>query len=159
MGRGPRLEQPPGGVKLTFDVSMWPLALIRMPAFTTTADIEYMQECYDRIFDAPSKHALLVDTTTIVSVPDAHLRRRVKEFEDSKRSIIREKNIGSAIVLSNPLVRGAYTALRWISPQPAPNKAFSNVRDAARWCVEGIQADGQNAPEAAYALAGMLAAV
>lgn len=159
MGMRPRLEQPPEGVNLKFDVSMWPLAVITMPAVTTPADIEYMQRCYDLIFAAPSKHALLVNTTTIVSVPDAHLRRRMKDFEDSKRTIIRQKNIGSAIVLSNALVRGAYTALRWISPQPAPNKAFSNVRDAAQWCVEGIEADGQNVPEGAYALAGMREAV
>jgi hypothetical protein len=79
----------------------------------------------------------------------------MKEFEDGRRPIIRDKNIGSAIVLSNSLVRGAYTALRWISPQPAPNKAFSNVRDAARWCIEGIVADGQEVPPGAYILAGM----
>jgi hypothetical protein len=118
-------------------------------------DIVYLQESYELIFAAPNRHALVVDTTTIESIPDATLRRRMKEFEDSRRPIIREKNIGSAIVLSSSLVRGAYTALRWISPQPAPNKAFSNVRDAARWCIEGIEADGQKVPPAAYVLAGM----
>ncbi len=159
MGVAPRLVPAPEGVGLSFDVSMWPLAVITIPAVTTAADIEYMQHCYEHVFDAPSKHALLVDTTTIVSVPDAHLRRRMKDFEDSKRTIIGHKNIGSAIVLPNALVRGAYTALRWISPQPAPNKAFSNVQDAARWCVEGIEDDGQAVPAAAYALAGMREAI
>lgn len=102
---------------------------------------------------------MIVDTTTIESTPDATLRKKMKDFEDGRRPIIRDKNIGSAIVLSNALVRGAYTALRWISPQPAPNKAFSNVRDAARWCIEGIEADGQEVPAAAYILAGMSEAV
>ena len=130
-----------------------------MPPTIEVADITYLQESYEHVFAAPTRHALIVDTTTIEQIPDATLRRKMKEFEDGRRPIIRDKNIGSAIVLSNALVRGAYTALPWISPQPAPNKAFSNVRDAARWCIEGIQADGQEVPASAYILAGMSEAV
>ena len=159
MGEAPRIEGPPVGVGLGFDVSMWPLVVITMPPVTTPADFDYLQRCYEHIFAAPTRHALIVDTTTIEKIPDATLRRRMKEFEDGRRPIIRDKNIGSAIVLSNAMVRGAYTALRWISPQPAPNKAFSNVRDAARWCIEGIEADGQDVPASAYILAGMSEAV
>ena len=113
------------------------------------------QRLVEHIFAAPARHALIVDTTTIVRVPDAGMRRQMKEFEDSKRPIIREKNIGSAIIIQNTLVRGAYTALRWISPQPAPNKAFSTMEAAARWCVQGIEGDGQVVPIAAYAMAGL----
>jgi len=145
----------PVGVGIDFDVSMWPLVQVTMPAAIEVADIAYLQQSYEHVFAAPTRHALIVDTTTIEKVPDAALRRKMKEFEDGRRAIIRDKNIGSAIVLSNALVRGAYTALRWISPQPAPNKAFSNLRDAARWCIEGIVADGQEVPAAAYILAGM----
>lgn len=152
----PEIAVPPANVGTEFDVSMWPLVLVTMPAQIVREDIEYLQSSYESIFGAPTRHALIVDTTTIETIPDATLRRRMKEFEDSRRAIIREKNIGSAIVLSNALVRGAFTALRWISPQPAPNKAFSNVREAARWCIEGIESDGQQAPAAAYLLAGVV---
>ena len=150
-----RISGPPVGVGLSFDVSMWPLAIITMPPVTTADDFEYLQRCYEHIFAAPVRHALIVDTTSIVRVPDATLRRQMKVFEDSRRPIISRKNIGSAIIIQNTVVRGAYTALRWISPQPAPNKAFATVQDAARWCVQGIEEDGQVVPIAAYALAGL----
>lgn len=146
---------PPVGVGLVFDVSMWPLAVITMPPVMTPADIQYMQVCYEQVFAVPTRHALIVDTTTIVRVPDAALRREIKSFEDSRRSAAREKNIGSAVIIQNALVRGAYTALRWISPQPAPNKAFATMQEAARWCVQGIGDDGQVVPIAAYRLAGL----
>jgi hypothetical protein len=142
-------------VGLVFDVSMWPLVLITMPPTTTADDIEYMQACYERVFGASTRHALIVDTTSISNVPDAKLRRQMKAFEDSRRPIIRDKNIGSAIIIQNAIVRGAYTALRWISPQPAPNRAFGTLQDAAHWCVQGIEEDGQIVPIAAYALAGL----
>jgi len=145
----------PQGVGIEFDVSMWPLALVTIPPVMKLEDIDYLQSSYEHVFAAPNRHALIVDTTMIEKIPDATLRRRMKEFEDARRPIIRKKNIGSAIVLSNALVRGAFTALRWISPQPAPNKAFATVREAARWCIEGIEADGQEVPPTAYILAGL----
>lgn len=135
---------------------MWPLAIITMPPVTTEADIAYMRECYEHIFAAPSRHALIVDTRTIVRVPDAALRRKVKAFEDSTRQAAAAKNIGSAVIIQNAIVRGAYTALRWMSPQPAPNRAFADITDAARWCVRGIEEDGQVVPVAAYRLAGLV---
>jgi len=155
MGEALRVSGPPVGVGLGFDVSMWPLVVITMPPVTTPDDIEYMQRCYEHVFTSPVRHALIVDTASIVRVPDATLRRQMKAFEDSRRPIIRQKNIGSAIIIQNTVVRGAYTALRWISPQPAPNKAFPTVEAAARWCVQGIEEDGQIVPIAAYTLAGL----
>ncbi|RLE20928.1 MAG: hypothetical protein DRJ50_09965 [Actinobacteria bacterium] len=155
MGEALRVGGPPIGVGLKFDVSMWPLVVITMPPVTTSDDFEYLQRCYEHIFAAPERHALIVDTTSIVRVPDATLRREMKVFEDSRRPIIGQKNIGSAIIIQNTIVRGGYTALRWISPQPAPNKAFATVQDGARWCVQGIEEDGQIVPIAAYALAGL----
>jgi len=153
MGAFPKVSGPPTGVGLVFDVSMWPLVLITMPPVMVEEDIIYMRECYEHVFSAPTRHALIVDTTKIARVPEATMRRQLKEFEDSNRPIIREKNIGSAIIIQNAIVRGAYTALRWISPQPAPNKAFSTIDAAARWCIEGIEGDGQIVPIAAYAVA------
>ena len=155
MGGVPSLGAAPAGVGLQFDVSKWPLAVITMPPVLTVADIEYMQACYELVFAAPTRHALIVDTTTIVRVPEATLRRQMKAFEDSRRPIIRKKNIGSAIIIQSAVVRGGYTALRWISPQPAPNRAFPTLREAAEWCVHGIEADGQIVPIAAYRLAGL----
>ncbi len=156
---GPEIGVKPAEVGIEFDVSMWPLVHVTMPAQIRVADITYLQQSYEHVFAAPRRHALIVDTTPIENIPDATLRKKMKDFEDGRRAIIRDKNIGSAIVLSNALVRGAYTALRWISPQPAPNKAFSNLRDAARWCIEGIEADGQEVPSAAYILAGVSEAI
>jgi len=155
MGEAPSIGPAPAGVGLRFDVSMWPLVVVTMPPVTSAADFEYLRSCYEHVFAASTRHALIVDTTTIVRVPGATLRREMKAFEDSRRPIIHRKNIGSAILIQNALVRGGYTALRWISPQPAPNRAFAGVQEAAQWCVQGIEADGQVVPIAAYALAGL----
>ncbi|MFW2387244.1 MAG: hypothetical protein ACN4G0_02840 [Polyangiales bacterium] len=155
MDGAPEIGAQPAGVGIRFDASMWPLVLVTMPPQLNLEDIGYLQDSYEAVFAAPKRHALIVDTSTLVNVPGATLRKRMKDFEDGRRPVIRTKNIGSAIVLSSSIARGAYTALRWISPQPAPNKAFGDLREAARWCIQGIEDDGQVAPATAYILAGM----
>ena len=155
----PRISRQPPGVQLEFDVYMWPLIVLTMPPVMTVDDLDYMQAAYEAVFAAPTRHALVVDTTTFDKVPGADLRRRMKAFEDSMRSVIARKNICSGIIIQNSLVRGAYTALRWISPQPAPNRAFADLRQATRWCIEGIEGDGQTVPLAARVLAGTASAL
>lgn len=149
------ISTPPEGVSLTFDVSAWPLVLVTMPATTRDEDIDYLTVAYRPVHAAPSRHALIVDTSTIVTIPDARLRKRLRDFEADNRRIIKKTNICSGIVISNTVVRGAYTALRWISPPTTPSQAFPTVRAAARWCIECLQNDGLRVPTPARALAGL----
>lgn len=149
------MSDAPPGVRLRFETAMWPLVLITMPSETTDRDVDFLQSAYEHVFAAPTQHALVVDTSGITKVPGAAMRRRMKDFEDSRRAIIARQNIGSAIVLPSGVLRGAYTALRWISPQPSPNRAFSNLQDAVRWCIQEIERNALHAPEAAYRLAGL----
>ena len=66
MARGPEIGVRPGGVGIEFDVSMWPLVYVTMPPVIEVADIAYLQESYEHVFAEPTRHALIVDTTTIV---------------------------------------------------------------------------------------------
>ena len=140
---------------------MWPVVLVTMPATTRDADIDFLRDSYVPVHAASIRHILIVDTyiATIVTIPNARLRRRLKDFEATRRSIIQRTNIGSAIVISKAVVRGAYTALRWISPPTTPSRAFPKLSEAARWCIEGLKAEGQEAPEGAYVMAGMRKAI
>ncbi len=126
-----------------------------MPGTTRDEDIDYLTLAYRPVHAAPTRHALIVDTSTIVTIPDARLRRRLRDFEADNRDIIKKTNICSGIVISNTLVRGAYTALRWISPPTTPSQAFPTVRTAAQWCIEALRNDGLHIPTRARTLAGM----
>ncbi|MEM8609174.1 MAG: hypothetical protein AAGF92_18880 [Myxococcota bacterium] len=156
MGQAPDILPQPADVELTLDVSMWPLVLLTMPKVMTVADLDYLEAGYRSLHASFDRHALIVDPTTFDRIPDAALRGRMKEFESKKHHIIVEKNLGTAIIVQNSLVRGAFTALRWMSPAPTENRAFPNIRDAAAWCVELIEADGQFPPMDALRLADLL---
>lgn len=156
MGQAPDILPQPNGVELDLDVSAWPLVVLTMPRVMTIADLDYLEAGYRSLHASFDRHALIVDPTTFDQIPDAALRRRMKEFESKKHDIIVEKNLGTGIIIHNSLVRGAFTALRWMSPAPTENRAFPNIRDAASWCIDLIEADGQFPPMDALRLAGRL---
>ncbi len=124
----------------SFDDSAFPYVHIALlPGETTVSHVEALFRRYDGVFARYERHVLIVDLTRGTTVPSAAVRQRIKAFEDKTRSLSAAKNYGSAIVMSSALVRGAMTALRWISPPPAPNAYFGTVPDAANWCVSLLQ--------------------
>lgn len=153
----------PGGLSvgdgLVFDDSSFPFVRVTLRAGETTLeDIELIFKRYDAVFARADKHVLIVDTTRLTVVPAAPVRQRIKEFEDKARAFAAAKNHGSAIVMSSAIVRGAMTALRWISPAPAPNAYFATVPEAATWCVSLLQKAGVAVPSRLAELAAAVPA-
>jgi len=133
---------------------MWPIVRVTISNELLSSDVDYLHQVCDQVFAAEERHAFLVDCSDIRKPPGASIRRKLKEFEDSRQLVSAKKGIACAIVFHNAIVRGAYTALRWISAQPVPNRAFGTSREAAAWCIDAIERDGAPVPAAAYALAG-----
>ena len=151
----PSIELSPPGAHLRVSVELWPIVWVSIGGELLLSDVDILQSACDRVFAVDDRHAFLVDCSAIRSAPSAEVRRRLKRFEDGSQLVSAQKGIACAIVIDNALVRGAYTALRWISAQPVPNKAFATVVDAAGWCIDAIEREGLTVPEGAYALAGL----
>lgn len=155
----PIVDPPPPDAHLRVSLDMWPIVWVTVSEELSLADVDYLHRVCDQVFTAEERHAFLVDCTSVRSAPGADVRKKIKDYEDSRHAISAEKGIACAIVFDNAIVRGAYTALRWISAQPVPNKAFATLEDAARWCIEAIEAEGASVPPEAYLLAGLDAKV
>ena len=122
-------------------------------------DCDYLHQVCDQVFAARDRHVFLVDCSSVRTAPGAEVRKKLKSFEDSRQDISAEKGIACAIVFHSQVVRGAYTALRWISTQPVPNKAFGSLSEAARWCIEAIEREGLEVPRGAFLLAELPARI
>lgn len=154
--RGPPLIDPsPPGANLRVCVRMWPIVLVTIDDQLLMSDVEILHQACDQVFAVEDRHAFLVDCSTVRSAPGADVRRALKLYEDSRQAVSARKGIACAIVFQSAVVRGAYTALRWMSAQPVPNKAFGTVREAALWCIEAIAAEGIDVPAGAYDLAAL----
>ncbi|NJK32563.1 MAG: hypothetical protein HC927_09230 [Deltaproteobacteria bacterium] len=76
--------------------------------------------------------------------PPAALRRRIAERRDAIDPVIRQVMVDELMVIDNPIIRGATTAIRWLSPKiryhPVANLDQALLR--ARVCLSdhGIEA-------------------
>ncbi|MGB5812588.1 MAG: hypothetical protein WBG86_18780 [Polyangiales bacterium] len=153
----PLIDPPPPDANLRVSVDLWPIVLVTIDNELLLSDVEILHRACDQVFAVEDRHAFIVDCSTVRSAPGPEVRRALKLYEDSRQAVSARKGVACSIVFQSAVVRGAYTALRWMSAQPVPNKAFSTVADAAAWCIEAIESEGGSVPAAAHTLAGVQA--
>jgi hypothetical protein len=57
--------------------------------------------------------------------------------------------VGSATLVTNPIMQGALTAILWLWKPAAPHLAVRTVRDGITFCLERLTAEGIAMPQGA----------
>ena len=86
----------------------------------------------ERVFARKEPYTLLVDANQ-AGVPGADVRKLFADFSARNREHTRRYCRGEAYVMSSALVRGALTAVMWLSPFEYPHKVFATVAEARTW--------------------------
>lgn len=124
--------------KIEIDESRWPKVRITWPS-TVVDDAEF-----ERVIDRIS--ALTARREHYVIIHDARHAVRATPKQRAYAAAAQEKTaddaahylVGSAIVVSNPLVAGVVRAINWIAPPTYPQRIFSSLEDAEVWCNERL---------------------
>jgi hypothetical protein len=96
---------------------------------------------YDAYAHRDRRWIHVVDATRATAAPSSALRRRMAE--DAKGWQHRGATpIAIAYVIRNPIVRGALTAIHWMSRPRYPTRVASNVPDALRFTVHHLDVAG-----------------
>ncbi|MCA9649865.1 MAG: hypothetical protein H6712_00530 [Myxococcales bacterium] len=102
---------------------------------TTVGDInldqlqEHFRE-YRAILDKNQPFAIVYDATKIGSV-DALVRKAYAQFMLENEADFRRLCVGCGFVITSALVRGALTAVLWVTgAMPMPHKVFASREDA-----------------------------
>jgi hypothetical protein len=75
-------------------------------------------------------------------------RKRMSDFEREMTAGTKHKQLGLAMVATNSLIRGAFTAYFWLAAPAYPTKMVSSAEDAFDFVVERLQAEGLPIPTA-----------
>lgn len=132
--------------EVEFDLSRYPVVILRMPARGSVASIEAWYERVERLLvEAVDSIALVHDLRPVeLGGMTAEHRRAVAEgTKRLERSPHSRKIAADARIFSNAVMAGAVTAVSWITGStPWPQANFSNDRDAIVWSSEqlGIRA-------------------
>lgn len=112
----------------------WPIVLT-----TVTGDIDedrlrvYFDEFMRRVLSRGELFASIVDARNLDTAPSARVRRLIAEWETQHGAAGEKVNVGIAIVTSSALVRGAMTAIQWISPPRVPTTYEAKLDGAIQW--------------------------
>jgi hypothetical protein len=81
--------------------------------------------------------------------PPPEVRKLQAEWMEEHRDLIARNSLGIGFVIDNPLVRGALTAIFWVTRPPVPYKVHPTIAEALAHAVQVCQAEGLELPDEA----------
>jgi len=132
----------------SFSISLLPLVVSTIYEGYGPADLEPMFEDWREIFARKERFVALCDLTRVKSMPSAKQRARTGELSKSIEADSIRYSLGSAMVVSNAVARGAMTAIDWINPPKVPQTYVGTVLDGCDWCIGRIREVGLPVPGA-----------
>jgi hypothetical protein len=134
--------------RIELETRWFPLILQRWPADITDPDLDEFFRALDDIARRAQRqqlHYAVVVWGRSTDI-DASRRRRIARWVRAQPPELRERNVGSFLVLSSAMQRGAVTALRWILPELQDVHAFSTIGDAAKAALSALRTKNLSAP-------------
>jgi len=77
-------------------------------------------------------YAVVIDAREVGRVP-ATQRKGIVNWINRDRQHLRTNCAGGALIFSNPIQQGLWTAIAWVTPTPIPVKIFRDIPSAEAW--------------------------
>lgn len=131
------------------DVSRFPLVVVTLPSEQVSdGDIDRFVEDQRALLARRDRHYVVADASNSVAFSAAH-RRRLADWLEESESLALERSIGMGIVIANPIIRGAVTAVFWLKRPPMPTKLHATVSEAVATGIGALEVHGINVPQSA----------
>ena len=82
-------------------------------------------------------YAVVIDAREVGRVP-ATQRKGIISWIDRDRQALEENCAGGAMIFSNAVQQGLWTAISWVAPSPIPVKMFRDTPSADAWLREKL---------------------
>ena len=83
-------------------------------------------------------YAVVVDARKVGKVPAAQ-RKGIIDWIDRDRLHLKANCAAGALIFSNAVQRGLWTAISWVAPSPIPVKIFGDLAPAEAWLRHQLQ--------------------
>ncbi len=132
---------------LSFDVQSWPLVVTTIVGDLDEASLrEYLDNFLAKVIGRGEPFASIVDARRMDSAPSAKVRRIIADWEIINGAAGERVNVGIAIVTTSMLVRGAMTAIQWVSPPRVPTTYEATLDAALIWARARLHERGVQLP-------------
>ena len=84
----------------------------------------------EQVLHRRESYVTITDISATREIPNASVRRQIAEWSKKVEPLVKQYTLGSAIVITSPLVRGGLTALFWLAPPLYPQQVVATLDDA-----------------------------
>lgn len=112
------------------DVRYWPLVVFDVPADTTHFDLATLRASQDAVLARRERYVTLTNVTAVTRLPGAAVRAELGAWLRETDEARRRWHVADVLVMSNPLVRGAVTAVQWLAPPSVPTLVCGEFTEA-----------------------------
>ena len=138
-----------GRVKVT---EYWPVLLVELGEAPSDGEILRMFDAYDRAYARRERFCAITSSIKLRRLPSPATRQliatKAKQHEDASKLWM----LQSVVVISSTIVRGAMTAVTWLSPPVYPLAHAADLDTAVDIVQRALEGDGRNAPAELVAL-------
>lgn len=117
------------------NLDLFPLVVLTFPPRLDQACVELFIEEQRALLARRALHVNLYDAGAVTNMPDATSRKMLAEFTKESDAASTRYNLGSVLVLDNPIVRAGLTAIHWLAPPPTQFVVVSTREAAMNECV------------------------
>jgi hypothetical protein len=132
----------------------FPLLISVGPQRYDAAVVARMAEQFEPFFQQGKRYSVLYVQPRGAVNPGAHERKLITDWSDSPR--VREFTeklcVGTAVVLPNPILRGALTAMMWVWKPVVRIDPVDSVTAGIERCLKNLATAGVALPRSAAAL-------
>ena len=135
------------------DDRYFPLVVNTIPERLRAEDLPSFFAASERVLNRREPYVTISDTSLTREIPNATVRRALADWNKQVEPLMKQVTLGSAIVITSPLVRGGLTALFWLAPPPYPQQVVATIDEALDVVTRYYAASGRAVPSglAAYA--------
>ena len=129
-----------------FDLTHFPLVIVQAPEAIDEDGVRDMFARFDELYRGHKRFATIIDSTPTRGLPSPKLRKILAELSQASADRARDWCVGTALVVTSPLVRGLFTAVAWVAPSPTPTVNVATLPEAVDWCLEKLRVNGIAVP-------------
>lgn len=119
--------------KITLDESRWPLIEVRYPNAFDDAEWADLIDRLEEILRRDQPFAMINDVR-VGPAPTGSQRRLIYSMYRNYFDLVQKNWLGTSIVTSSPLVRGAFVAVLWLWHKAHPVEVFLTTKKVKPGC-------------------------
>jgi hypothetical protein len=133
---------------ITFDDSMWPLLTVTFSGVSSAQDFDAYLSGMTAYLGRGEKYLCILDSSRSSVAPTLEQRQRQVDWVQRNESLLRQRSIGTAFVITSPFIRLALNIMYQLKPLPTPYTVAGDLKVARVWAAERFRAAGLPLPSA-----------